>query len=234
MDRHTILEKLDEAARQFVFPMLDNGFVYPADVRMSIYWDASRWLIIIEALGIHNRAVSGTDSIYNCLHLFGNALHRKPGTANADFLYPVESLSEDPLFADQYDWNVCPEAKALSIRGQRISLDLSTAALAKKGLSLLDPPEIDPVVVLRSLLPEHRDLLLASPEQLGARNPHSLPLKIRLDEWHHPDLANSELPSESETFQMLVEAIVTGNTRCYAPTKQPNTDWRNWPDGGTL
>jgi len=94
--------------------------------------------------------------------------------------------------------------------------------------------EIDPVVVLRSLLPEHRDLLLASPEQLGARNPHSLPLKIRLDEWHHPDLANSELPSESETFQMLVEAIVTGNTRCYAPTKQPNTDWRNWPDGGTL
>jgi hypothetical protein len=234
MNPDTILQQLDEAAQEFVFPMLDNGYIYPADVRMSIYRDDTRWLMIIEALGIGNQRTSGTDSFCNCLHLFGNALHRKPGTDNSDFLYPIESLPDDLLFADEYEWEVRREARALGIRGQRITLDLSASALEKKGIALQNPPEIDPVAVLRSLLPEYRDLLLASEAELAVRNPHLLPLWLRLDEWHHPDLADEEMPSESETFQMLAAAIATGDRKCYAPTKPPNTDWRNWPEGGEL
>jgi len=30
MNPEAILEQLDEAARRYVFPMLDNGYVYPA------------------------------------------------------------------------------------------------------------------------------------------------------------------------------------------------------------
>jgi hypothetical protein len=234
MNKDAILEQLDEAARAYVFPMLDNGYVYSADVRMSVYRDDTRWLMIIEALGVHNEGTSGVDSFYNCLHLFGNALHRRAGTDNADFLCSIDSIPDDPLFEDEYNWHVRPGVRALSIRGERVPLDLIDGTLKKKGLSLLNPPEIDPVVVLRSLLPEYREQLLASPAELAERNPHALPLWLRLDEWHHPDLANDESPSESETFQMLADAIATGDRRRYAPTEQPNTDWRNWPEGGTL
>lgn len=234
MNRETILEQLDEAARNFVFPMLDNGYIYPADVRMSIYRDEARWLMIIEALGVGTPQTSGIDSFCNALYLFGNALDRKPGTANTDFLYPIASLPEDPLFADEYDWNVRPEAGALSLREQRVALDLTEASLHRKGLTLLASPEVDPVVVLRSLLPDYRDLLLASPKELAVRNPHSLPLWLRLEEWHHPDLANGELPGESKTFQMLADAITSGDSTLYIPAQAPNTDWRNWPEGGTL
>lgn len=138
------------------------------------------------------------------------------------------------ILEDEYDWYVRPQARALSIRGHHIALDTRAEALAQRGLELLEPPNVDPVVVMRSLLPEQRILLLATPEELAARNPDGLPLLMKLDEWFHPDLAAGELPSGCETFQMLAEAIATGDAATYRPTRKPNTQWWNWPDGGTL
>ena len=50
-----ILDQFDLAAKNFVFPMLDNGYVFPPDVRLSIFRDQVRWLIIIEILGVYGR-----------------------------------------------------------------------------------------------------------------------------------------------------------------------------------
>jgi hypothetical protein len=231
-----ILHQFDDVAKDIVFPMLDNGYIYPVAVRLSIFRDAKRWLMIIETLGVYAPSLTGCDVFQNCLHLVGGELSREPRTTNEDveFLYPIDSLPDDPLFDDEYDWFVRPEAEALSIRGHRIALDLSAKALAMKGLQLLEPPKVDPVVVMRSLLPEQRTLLLASSEELATRNSDDLPLFMRLDEWFHPDLAAGELPSACETFQMLAEAISTGEPEAYKPSRDPNTHWRNWPNGGTL
>jgi len=56
-----ILDQFDLAAKNFAFPMLDNGYVYPADVRLSIFRDQVRWLIIVEVLGVYVPKVSGCD-----------------------------------------------------------------------------------------------------------------------------------------------------------------------------
>jgi hypothetical protein len=61
-----------------------------------------------------------------------------------------------------------------------------------------------------------------------------LPEVLLLNEWYHNDLANGEMPSENETFQMIAKVLETGNAEFYKPTKEPNTHWKNWPDGGTL
>jgi hypothetical protein len=233
MDTASILKQLDEAARGFVFPMLDNGYVYPADVRLTVYRDSRDWLMIIEVLGAFTAKVSGRDSFQNSLHLFGSAIHQKPGMVDAS-LFPVESLEDDPLFEDEYEWNLRPEARSLCIRGSAVIFDPSPESLAKKGIELLDPPSIDPPAVLRSLLPEHRNALLASEDELAAHNPKHLPLWLRLDEWNHPDLAGDVMPSDSETFRMLADAIVAGDTSLYAPMLPPNTHWKYWPEGGTL
>ena len=234
MDSASILKQLDEAASEFVFPMLDNGYVYPADVRLTVYRDSQDWLMVIEALGAYTPRTSGCESFQNCLHLFGSALHRKPGTANEDFLYPIDSLEGDPLFEDDYEWNLRPEARSLRIRGHAVTFNPSPGSLASKGIELLDPPAVDPPAVLRSLLPENRNALLASEDELAARNPKQLPFWFRLDEWNHPDLADDAMPSDSETFRMLADAIVAGDTSLYAPTLRPNTHWKNWPEGGSL
>jgi hypothetical protein len=234
MDSASILKQLDEAASAFVFPMLDNGYVYPADVRLTVYRDSLDWLMIIEVLGAYTPRASGCGSFQNCLHLYGSALHRGPGTADEDFLYPIESLASDPLFEDDYEWNLRPEARSLRIKGHAATFDPSPESLARKGIELLDPPDVDPPAVLRSLLPENRNVLFASEDELAARNPKKLPFWLRLDEWNHPDLANDVMPSDSETFRMLANAIVAGDTSLYTPTLPPNTHWKNWPEGGTL
>lgn len=229
-----ILDQLDQCAVDYTFPMLDNGYVYPADVRMNIYRNASDWLMIIEVLGAYSPRVSGFDSFQNCLHLFGSKLHRPPGTSNDDFLYPIDGCPDDPLFDDEYEWFAREDARCVIVRGQKIEIDLTPVALSAKGIALLEPPRKDPPAILRSLLPEHRNVLLASTEDLDKRNPHGLPLWLRLEEWCHPDLAAGIKPSESKIFTTLAAAIESGDASQYRPTEPPNTHWRNWPEGGTL
>jgi hypothetical protein len=234
MTTEAILRQLDDCAEKFTFPMLDNGYVYPADGRINIYRSVTDWLMIIEVLGTYSPRVSAYDSFQNCLHLFGSAREGQPATSNENFLYPISGCPDAPLFEDKYEWFAKDDARCVIVRGTRISLDLTEARLAEKGIELLEKPLNDPVAILRSLLPEHRLLLLASDDELAKRNPENLPLFLRIDEWNHPDLANGEKPSESETFQMLARAIETGNRSAYQPTKPPNTYWKNWPEGGTL
>ena len=57
---------------------------------------------------------------------------------------------------------------------------------------------------------------------------------LELDEWHHPDTVNDEMPSDTESFQQLVQVLVQGDVSLYRPTEPPNTHWSHWPDGGTL
>jgi hypothetical protein len=64
--------------------------------------------------------------------------------------------------------------------------------------------------------------------------PLDSPIILRLEEWTHPNLAAEELPSHSETFQMIADVLVSGNSSFYKPTLAPNTHWRNWPVGGSL
>jgi hypothetical protein len=227
-----ILAQLDESASQFTFPMLDNGYIYPADVRMSIYRDTSDWLMVIEHLGVNPRTLS-YGSFQNCLHLYGSRLHRPAGTANEDFLEPVHPCPDDWIFTEEFEWYIRDGASAVMIRDQRVTFDLSDENLKRKGIDVSDSPK-DAVAVMRSLLPEHRNLLLASDEELAMRNPQNIPLWLRLDEWNHPDLCRGEKPSGSETFEMLAEAITSGDKTVYRPSKAPNTHWKNWPEGGTL
>ncbi|MEZ0107218.1 hypothetical protein ABH920_001209 [Catenulispora sp. EB89] len=85
--------------------------------------------------------------------------------------------------------------------------------------------------VVRELVPEHRDLLLADESELRALIPADLPEILRLEAWHHPDVL-VERPSREETFQLLAKVLDSGNPHDYRPTQAPNTHWSNWPESG--
>ena len=76
-----ILYQLDQCTADFVFPMLDNGYIYPIKQRLNCYGDGSRWAIIIEVVGYNVRG-GDHNGMNNCLHVHGNCLDRKPGTLN--------------------------------------------------------------------------------------------------------------------------------------------------------
>ncbi|THU32547.1 hypothetical protein FAM09_27550 [Niastella caeni] len=48
-------------------------------------------------------------------------------------------------------------------------------------------------------------------QEIATKIPLDLPEFMTLTNWHHPDLAADEKPSDTETFQQLADVIVTGN-----------------------
>lgn len=229
----SVLSQLDQAAADFTFPALDNGYAYPADVRLTIYRDPMRWAMVIETVE-HSPRGGGHDGLRNVLHVYGNCITGGPGPENADFIPRTADPPEGPLFSEECDWALITKAGTILVRDHPIPFDLDDAYLQRKGITPAEEDQLSAIDLLRSLLPEHRELFLASDLEKRRRIPQDLPVFMTLDEWHHPDVTGSELPSGNRCFQMIADAIVTGDTTKYQPVLPPNTHWRNWPDGGTL
>ncbi|MGC4864718.1 DUF7003 family protein [Micromonospora sp. DT53] len=77
-------------------------------------------------------------------------------------------------------------------------------------------------------------MLLADEVELRQRIPPDIPEIMRLDQWHHPDLLQDTLPSQSMTFHQLADVLTTGDVGQYTPDMPPNTHWSNWPESGNL
>jgi hypothetical protein len=86
----------------------------------------------------------------------------------------------------------------------------------------------------RGLVPEHRDLLLASDAERRLGIPAGLTKLLEVDEWDHPRLMEGELPSWCESFRLIAEALAKGDPDLYRPTEPANTHWSNWPLSGNL
>jgi hypothetical protein len=225
-----VLRQLDRCAAAFTFPVLDNGYVYPADVRMTLYRDEARWAMVIEVLG-YNVHMGGIEGIDDCLYCFGNCLGRPPGLSPEDTLRPISDDGK-PLFGE--DDAIRTEAPSLLIRGRRVEIPRDLEHYRRRGIELEHPPVLRGFELLRGLLPEHREELFASEEELRERVPEDLPVLLRLDAWKHPDLSEGETPGESPTFQLLAKVLEEGDPELYKTRKKPNTHWKHWPDAGTL
>lgn len=227
-----ILAQLDDCALKFDFPMLDNGYVYPADVRMHAYADQARWAIVIEHLGYHMRA-GDHNGITNSISYYGNCLYRNPGSALEDFLMVTADAPGVATFEEEVGWYLRAPKGQIYVRSQLVDFDCTTEALAEIGVELTDT-QPSGTELLRSLVPKYRELFLATETELRRQIPKDLPCILRLDEWHHPDLASDDLPSANETFQLIASVLCTGRISAYSPTFPPNTHWSNWPEGGTM
>jgi hypothetical protein len=227
-----ILAQLDDRALDFDFPMLDNGYVALADVKLHAFADQQRWAIVIETLGYHTRA-GDHDGMTNCVSYYGNCLTRKPGTANEDFLVVTRDGTDRKTFEEQTNWYLLAPVGKIYIRDQLVDFDCSRENLEQQGIPLLEA-QASGTHLLRSLVPKHRQLFFATEQELRRRLPFDIPCLISIDEWNHPDLASDELPSASETFQLVASALCNLDPTIYSPIESPNTHWSHWPEGGAL
>jgi hypothetical protein len=228
-----ILEQLDKCAADFTFPMLDNGYVYPVDSRLSVYGDRERWVLLIEVIGYHYRA-GGHDGIENCLYFFGNCLPFEPGMQNFNFLNPTADSDEGPTFGPDSTKTVYPQIGSMLLNGEKIAVSHDPEYYKARGVELEDAPSVKIWELVRAINVDHKQAFLALEEEIRDRIPKDLPLVLRLDEWYHNDLAAGELPSEVETFQMIAKMLETGDKAIYQPAKAPNNHWTNWTEGGRL
>jgi len=242
--KREILDILDRCCESFTFPMLDNGYVYLAATRLSLFRSDEDWAMVIEVFGFSPRA--GMPDI--CVHTFAstlwerdrpesyvdrksydNYLARKPNN-EARFFFPIEEGgwqdSEDPEFMAQ-------DATEVKVRGRLVSIP-TAAQYASVGIELEQNPRAQVFELCRYLAETSRNSVLATPEERRVSVRPEMEQILQLEEWHHPNLVAGETASDSETFQRLAEVLTTADPSQYKPTRGANTHWRNWPDGGRL
>jgi hypothetical protein len=240
-----ILSILDRCCDAFCFPMLDNGYVYPAATRLSLFRSTADWGMVIEVFGYSPRAGLPDTHVYT----FANRIHDRPTRTHfvsqeawqmylannpnncQSSVFPIASgLWIDPDQTEQ----VAKTADHIVLRGRRIDLP-SSAEYARAGVQRADPDHLYVYELCRALADVARNDVLATPEERRKHVGSELELLLVLDEWEHPNVVDDKSrPSGSQTFQELASVLVSGDAGAYHPSPNPNTHWSHWPVGGTL
>lgn len=240
-----ILSILDRCCDEYTFPMLDNGYVYLAATRLSLYRSTKDWAIVIEVFGYSPRA--GLPDIH--IYTFSNQLYNRDKAedyVNAQayqmylknnpynesrFIYPIEEGSwQDEEYCDP----IAIDAKEIILRGNTISLPPINGYL-HYGIELEESPRVQVFELCRYLAEIAREQVLATPQERRISVRPKMVELLQLEEWHHPNIVDdNERPSNSETFQQLAKVLVTGDVGFYSPSQKANTHWRNWTEGGRL
>lgn len=239
-----ILSVLDQCCDSFTFPMLDNGYIYLAATRLSLFRSEIDWAMVIEVFGFSPRA--GLPGVDVCT--FASHLHNRDRPENyvspeayeqylanhphneSRYFHPVE---EGPWQDPESLELTAVDGREVIVRGRTIPLPFPEE-YAKHGIELEDPPSVRVFELCRYLAEVARDLVLATPEERRVSVLPEMTQLLVLDEWKHPDLVQNELPGQSRTFRQLAMVLTTGDTTHYKPSGKPNTHWRNWPEGGRL
>ena len=244
-DPEEILSILDRCCDTYTFPMLDNGYVYLAATRLSLFRSATDWAMAIEVFGFSPRA--GLPDIH--IQTFASRLHDRDTLENyrdrqayetylannphneSRFVYPVH---EGPWQDDEEMEFVAPGANVIVVRDQTIALP-SVLDYARHGIELEHAPQVQIFELCRFLADIAREQVLATPQERRVSILPEMEQILQLEEWHHPNVVDDEeRPSGSGTFRQLAQVLATGDVKLYQPSQPPNTHWRNWPEGGRL
>lgn len=244
LSAESILGTLDQAADAFIFPMLDNGYVYPVAARLTAFRSDSDWAMVFETFGFSPRAgepdlaVTTIGSSIARTVTAANFVDEQAYTAhlenNAHWESSYFSPIEDAGWIDAEEGEmVDPSATHLALRGEQVPLP-GSSVYREAGIVLSEPPRVMVFELCRALAHTHRGQLLATPAERRANVPAELDQLLVLDDWSHPDVVDMACrPSGSASFRQLATALVSGDAGAYVPLPG-NTHWSNWPDGGTL
>ena len=119
------------------------------------------------------------------------------------------------------------------MRGQALPLP-SIDRYLQFGIELEQPPQIQVFELCRLLAAIAREQVLATPQERSISLSPEMVQILQIEEWHHPNVVDGEQPSESEAFQQFAQVLASGEASLYRPSRQSNTHWRNWPQGGQL
>ena len=215
-----ILAVLDQGCDAFVFPMLDNGYVYLAAARLSLYRSADDWAMAFEIFGYAPRAAGPDVSVWT----FGSRLAR--GRTRAEYatqaaydayleVHPHDdSVFFSPIGGDwqKAEWGelVSPAATSVTVRGRPIEIP-DRATFARHGIELAEPDHVRTYELCRYLADVAREGVLATAdERRTACRPSST------NSWSSTTgtirtRSTGERASDTVAFRSLATALASGD-----------------------
>ena len=196
-----ILEFLDRCFQEIKIPCFGNLNIDYLDSRLMAFRDQQQWLLIFNSIA-WCPAGEGLTTLIECV---GNC----PLPNSPNFLV-TGKIIHDPA-SEEYQ---------VTVRGNDIALS---------ELDIISYPDLfadRELDIAIALLPKYREQLFANREEYGVFIPAGMDEILRLDQWHHPDWSCP--PSQTLSFPMIAEVLVTGDRRLYQPPAMTNTHWQNW------
>lgn len=237
-----ILRVLDQSAEAFAFPMLDNGYVYLAASRLSLFRSDKHWAVVFEVFGFSPRAGHPDLSIVT----ISNKLHDRDSQSSYVSKEAYDNyLKSNPYWEMRNFWPISNEdwideenPEFVAKQGEIVLRDKSygvpeLSSYADRGI-VLEGEQPGIFELCRHFAYDNREAMLATEAECRVSVLPEMKQVMRLDEWHHPDLINGQAPSQTETFQLLARVLEKNNPKLYSTDEPANNHWRNWPEGGTL
>jgi hypothetical protein len=221
-----ILEKLDEAAEQFMFPGPPNEYYPHADLRLTAFRSPSEWLLVFE-VPLFSRKDNEFQTVVSA---YGNKLEEQNYQGHDVLVTGPEGSSlwdDDEFVLDKFDFEVEVDGKARHFKP-------SQADYEKAEIDTGDETMEDPLQVLRFIAHKSPDSMFLSDDRLleiVERSDADLKRFLKLDDWQQPDPVEEERPSDLECWRSLAKALAENDKKLYScPKKSFNTHWTNWRD----
>lgn len=237
-----ILEVLDKAAQDCRFPMLDNGYIYLAASRMSLFRSSAHWALVFEIFGYSPRVGDPDLSIFT----IASQLHNRDKPTDYVSIEAYQSYHMNnpntemrgfwPISNDGWIDEDNPETVVfqgeIELRGRVLNIPINS----DYGAEAIELESNRPAVyeLCRFLASRYRNDILALESERRVSILPDMKEVLSLDDWHHPDLAIGQAPSETETFRQIASVLANNDSKLFLNTEAPNNHWSNWPEGGTL
>ena len=244
-DPDAILGVLDRCCDAYTFPMLDNGYVYLAASRLTLFRSPDDWALVIEIFGFSPRAGLPDTHIhtfasrlrdrdprekYVSAEAYENYLANNPNN-DSRFSFPI---AEGPWQDDEALELVAEGASEVVVRETPRPIP-ALRDYERFGIHIEEAPRVQVSELCRFLAGLVRDDVLATPAERRVSILPEMHQILLLEAWQHPNVIDdNERPSGSATFQQLAQVLSTGDVSKYHPPLESNTHWRNWPEGGRL
>lgn len=143
----------------------------------------------------------------------------------------LEEKQDEPFYGEKGSFLLSPFSCDLIFKGKPIQLAFSEEDYRRAGVPT-DNKSPAPAVLLRLLAESMGEELYEQEEALlriVGREKAGLRVFLRLKHWHHPDLADEELPSQSSSLSSLAKALEDNNPEAYhCPPEEVNSFWYHW------
>lgn len=207
---------------------LDNGYFELANSRISLFKDGDQWAMVFEKIGYNARA---GEPVQLEIHFFGNCLINLPEFNGQTSNYDIIEIENDIYQA------VNSNIDSISIRGQRIHIPLDKKAYSDLGIKWDYEEKNYEGAILKYLAEKYPEVTRANDSELRRCIPSNLKKIMVIDDWFQEEyhqFAPTVPPSKQETFQLIANVLVSGDTSVYKPTKKSNSHWSFWPESGGM
>jgi hypothetical protein len=235
-----ILSLLDQSYIKCDFPFLSTFYQWAyGKIRCYVYLSEDEWLIVFDMLAYYPNQMNFDNAIY----AYGNKLGKNGFQDNQwtvkipkDFYKRVNEYGLR-VPEDDIDWIPSRNQFCVRLNGKKVSFSISDSEYQSAGIDLNQALSGDKYVdnaifMLRYLVDYIPAGELFYPEEFlfmcMGKEPN-LSLLLKLDDWIHPGMDGIDLPSQSESFKQIADAIIQRDSSIYN-LQHGNTHWKNWAE----